>query len=171
MNRRAFTLLELLLVLGIICLMAGAATLQLRQPYRRVRFESVAESLVEVDRQVRSRSRAANAAGLMQIDLERRKLSIQFPAGVVASLPDYRLPSGFMLTRLRTSAGEYRGGRATVMIRPDGVSITYALLLETAEQSRWIIFLGGTGQVLLAESANEVQKLFSSLREEGIDFN
>jgi hypothetical protein len=57
------------------------------------------------------------------------------------------------------------------MIRPDGVSITYALLLETAEQSRWIIFLGGTGQVLLAESANEVQKLFSSLREEGIDFN
>jgi type II secretory pathway pseudopilin PulG len=171
LKSRAFTLLELLLILGIVALMAGAVTLQFRQPYRRVRFEAVAETLVAIDRQVRSRARAANVAGLLQIDLEWHKLTPRFPAGVAATLPEYQLPSGFMLTRLRTSGGEDRGGRVGVVIRPSGVSITYALLLETDEQSRWIVFLGGTGQVVFVENVNEVQKLFKSLREEGVDFN
>lgn len=171
LNHRAFTLLEIMLMLGIMALVVGTATFQFRQPYRRVRFESVAEVLVEVDRQVRSRARAANAAGLLEIDLERQKLAFQFPGGLAASLPDYLLPSGFTLTSLRTSVGEQRGGRTTIVIRPDGVSISYAVLLETVEQARWIVVLGGTGQVLFLENANEVQTLFNSLREERIDLD
>lgn len=171
LNHRAFTLLEIMLMLGIMALVVGTATFQFRQPYRRVRFESVAEVLAEVDRQVRSRARAANAAGLLEIDLERQKLAFQFPGGLAASLPDYLLPSGFTLTSLRTSVGEQRGGRTTIVIRPDGVSISYAVLLETVEQARWIVVLGGTGQVLFLENANEVQTLFNSLREERIDLD
>lgn len=162
-RKAGFTLLELLVVLVISSLVGSIVVVRLWGPYRAARFEQVVEQLILTDRQFRHgclrRSRSADNhfdidSGVVSAD----RPGTESPTAILLRLSDARLEM------VVTAAGRFDYGKATVSCNRFGQTPTYGLKLRDSRgRSRWIVFLGITGQPMEFEDDKEVFRMFQTL--------
>jgi prepilin-type N-terminal cleavage/methylation domain-containing protein len=149
MNRRGFTLLEILLVVALMALLAGAATFKLTQTLRSTTSDDVAGRIIELDDLARTRARNSRAATELTFQLNGGKA---FYAEVNESHPRSRLSFGRCRPcAILTADGSRSAGTVSIACSPLGYSLSYAV--EISEPSgdrqkgrrRWICFAGLTG--------------------------
>ncbi|MCC3245798.1 prepilin-type N-terminal cleavage/methylation domain-containing protein [Methylocystis sp. WRRC1] len=85
-RRAGFTLMETLVVMGLIALLAGMGSQLVRSPSSRLRLESATRGLCGTLRATRARAIGTNSETAVVIDLERK--SYTSPVGGEGLLPE-----------------------------------------------------------------------------------
>ncbi len=150
----AFSLVELVVVLAIVAVLAGGVMLSVRTHVARARLMAACRLLAAWDAQTRQAARAAD-----------RPLLLSIASSGTVRLPGRKprhLGHGIVADRLWTGKQATRRGTLKVVIATTGQSDTYAVRLTSGGHvSRWIVVLGGSGQVLELEDVRDVQALLA----------
>ncbi len=148
MRRRApaFTLIEMVGVLAIMALLAGAAVVSLHGSRRRVDLRDAVEQIAQADASVRAVARGVDTPVGMKIVLSTGQLFRIGPDAVTAKLAE--LPRDVSIRRVRIGDENVDSGDLTVEISSRGASPSYAVRVDdTAGEHQWVVAAGLTGQV------------------------
>lgn len=159
-SRTAFTLVELMAVVVLMGLVALSVGYSVRPSLAAAHQASALQRLRAIDRTIREQCVQRGAAQDLWISGMSR-LELRVPATNESRLLDGQLPIRRILTPSSESTGEAIGLR----YRPDGSSPTFAVELGTpAIASRFVVFLGGSGQVLEFDDVVAVQDVLAVVR-------
>ena len=164
MPPKAFTLLELLVVLTIMGLLAAVAVVRLQGPLHAARAGDVAGRIAFTDGQVRSHSRRFARPSRLVYDLDENSAYAESdtPGGVRQY--HFALPDTVRLAAVRMARGDVERGKATIEVTSDGHTPTYAVRLDSDDRhGQWLLFSGLTGQVTKLKAQADVQELFQLL--------
>lgn len=163
-NLRGFTLIELVVVLVILALAAGAITLRLQGPLERATLADTVGRIVAFDARTRVLARRHDKMLRIEVDLSAGVLTrIGTATGEPAGMP-LELPEGVRLAECRLASENASIGRVAVPVSSRGLSKSYALCVVGADGPRhWLIVAGLTGQVTRTEDAHTVETLFAAL--------
>ena len=147
--RPAFTLVELLAVMGLLSLFVAALSFNYKTPMELARLRNAQERIEGIDRRLRL---AANRRGTpveLQVEVDDGVFTVKDRENSEQFGGSYRLPPSIRLNRVYVN-GEQAAGRETIIrYCSTGPTKTYAIGLEGAGgQSRWILFVGATGQTV-----------------------
>ena len=151
--RRAFTLIEMMLVVLLIGALAGAAAMSFVRPLR-----AAIEQIRAFDATARQVARRSGREVEIVIDPYYRQL-VRREEGRDISI--FRLPDGLRIKQVRTSGNARQGSELTLAISPHGWSRSYALRLVGHEFDRWLLVAGMSGQVTVIEDESHVQDILS----------
>ncbi len=158
--RTAFTLVELMAVVVLMGVVALSVGYSVRPSLAAARQANAVQRLRAVDRMIREQCVQKDSARELWITGLSR-LELRNPETGESRLLEAQVPIRRILTSTSESVGEAVGLR----YRPDGSSPTYALELGTpAIASRYLLFIGGSGQVLELNHEPAVQELLAVLR-------
>jgi prepilin-type N-terminal cleavage/methylation domain-containing protein len=164
---RAFTLIEVIVVLVLTALLTTAVAVALTSPARAARARDAAERIDSFDRLVREHAKRAGAAQAIVFDLNRgtvRRGETESEDGIREPGSILQLPGQFRVERLLLPGGPVLSGEVRVPVSPRGQTPSYAVLLvERKQKPHWLVFAGLTGQMTEARDATEVEQLFAAL--------
>ena len=141
---RAFTLLEVLVVVVVMALIATSATFSFRKPMQNAAQADAIQQLRDMDLTTRQAAMRFNRPMQISFDLAEQNVSRvenSFPTRTI------HLPRGIRLTELRTAALRIFDSQHSVNISESGIGSTYAVHLTGNQFDRWILFSGMTGEM------------------------
>ena len=167
---KAFTLVEILVVIALAAVLATMAVVSLAGSFRTARAEDVAGQVANYDRLTREWVRRFGRPARLTFDLDRGTVHRSFAEeaeptggdrdGPAAPAPARRVPH--RAARIRQRVGD--GGRNFDPLFGPGQTPTYAVLLAGPKGERqWLVTAGLTGKVTRADDDREVQDLFRTL--------
>jgi type II secretion system protein H len=160
-----FTLVELVAVLTIVAIFAGAASLSLRGPRQAARLESAVERLTMVDRQLREHARHYGRSEQLTICPNTGRIAAVAHDGRKTPIAPFQL-DGRVIEQV--AIGERRSDcdEVTIDYTGQGRSATFAVRLRGPEgKSHWLLFAGATGQMVRIEDEKTVEELLSLARD------
>ncbi len=179
MARRAFTLMEMMLVLLLLALLAGSVVWSLTGQVQRTRRADAINRLAHADAMTRV---AAQRVGpcVLRIDLDEQTFRRVHDSGGREHVAHRAaVPEGYRVDRVVVGPGERRAGtlprgdtafqRTSGMVEvayaSSGRSGSYALHLTATQRDDaiWLVFAGLTGHMTAIEHDNEVDNLFALL--------
>jgi prepilin-type N-terminal cleavage/methylation domain-containing protein len=175
MRRGAFTLIEVMAVVALLALAAGAVTWSFVDEVRRSSRTAACNQIMRADRMARLAGQRLGRQCVLRFDLAgQRVFRVLKGEGCQEDSHAVRLSSGCRLDRLTVADDSARGaanGSATpadsgvvdIAYSTGGRSASYAVRLTGKDWSGWLVFAGLTGQVTLIEHEEEVQNLFTLL--------
>lgn len=141
MRARGFTLLEMLLVLGLLALLAGAAVAWGARAGGAADLRATARELEASLRGLRGEAIAGGAPAALLVDLAQRRWSVE-GRGAVRSLPEG------LAVRLVTAQSEVRGDTlGRIVFYPDGTSTGGGLELVRGGSRMLVLVDWLTGRV------------------------
>ena len=190
MRRSGFTILELIAVLAIMGILAGAAVWSVAGWAASARRADLLERIAALDNRGRAAARRLGRPGVLEIDLDAdrlarrpaegrphraRPLPVALPAGYEIDrlrVPKSPTPAGY--TAARPEPGLHRRGKVTLGYGTGGRSVSYALRLTRAKRasaaesraasgSKWLVVSGLTGETTVVEKSGVIEKLFRAL--------
>jgi len=168
---KAFSLVEIMVVLVIMAVVAGAVTLRLEGPLKRASMRELVDCVAGFDRLTRVWAREQDRPVTIVVDMAEGELSRVALDGkdeATAVGSALVLPERFEVAEVRTVLGRNEGGRAEIPCSRRGFSASYALCLEDDSGMRqWILFAGLTGQMIQADDERQVQTIFEALAGKG----
>jgi prepilin-type N-terminal cleavage/methylation domain-containing protein len=154
----AFTLLELMAVLVITAILAGAVVLTMSGRLDEARMTDVVARLGDLDRWTRHDARRLRPACLV-FDLDR-DMAWRDTGERNRILT---LPPGYSLAALRDSRGTVRDGEVRIECSSEGRTDSYALAVAGPDHAlAWVVFAGLTGQSTQAVNEAEIDTVFAS---------
>jgi len=179
MNRRGFTLIEMIAVVLLLGLLAGSVAYAMTGELRRGTREEAVDVIRYMDHMTRLTADRFGRPCALRFELDKRRLRrVIDPAGRSAeTLSTRRLPRPFRIDRLvaatvddqrrgKPTLTKVRGwehGRADVNVGVDGRGPTYALRLTGDARDEWLVFAGLTGRMMRVEDERAVDNLFDRL--------
>ena len=161
---RGFTLIELVAVLAIMALTAAAVALDIRGPLRRIGMRSCLDEVVAFDRLTRTYAQEQDRAVQVMVDLGAGRLRRTDEEGRADLGTPVEVPAPYRLARLRLAGQDIRWGTAALACSPQGLTPTWAILVEgPGNRRRWAVFAGLSGQVLETENDHDVDSLFAAI--------
>ena len=154
---KAFTLIELVIAMAILAVLSSIAAVSLSGTINRYQLSQALEIVQRFDS--RARRDAVSNGTFIDIAIDQPKGNFQIgPQGRAVA---YQIPSrveitGFQLPRKRIASGKH-----LAQFNPEGHSTSYALQLTVGQQTRWIVFLGMTGQSLVTQDERVVHEILS----------
>lgn len=133
-------------------LVASMATLSLRGFTVRQKLAQAAERVEQFDLALRRAARRDRKGAIGIIDGGQGQLSIPKINKTI------QLPSQVDIEMVLTGSSRERG----VPVSPDGSSPSYAVRLSTGKAFRWVLIVGGSGQVIHDADATLVNAVFGS---------
>ncbi len=167
--RTGYTLIELIAVVTLLSLVSATITVSFRRPLLEARFSSFCETLLGIDDRARSAAMASEVSGQIVFDLKNQAVKSSRSNDGSLFWQTIYVPDGLRLVALRTRHGRVSDDSVVLPVSISGATATYALNVTSTAKSRWIIVFGGTGQSWEVEDEKEVEKLFKSIRQQGID--
>lgn len=154
--RTGYTLLELMIVVTLMALVVGTASVKLVAPYRMAQADSILERIQSVDRLARRVAKRKRDKLTLQATDNTLFLSdrrgVRLPSSVIPLRPH------FELIRFRQLGGD---NDQVVEFNGRGQSPTYAIeLSDRIEDRHWILFLGLTGEAIPLDSERELEEIF-----------
>ena len=167
MQRRAFTLVEVAVVILIMGIMAGAVTLRLASPMHRAGLATAVAEIGSFDHLTRTQAREADRPMRLVIDLAEGRLLRTTEEGDPLGTT-FALPSGYRLARLLVADRTIYSGSTSLCCSRLGATPTYAVLVEAPDgQKRWVLVAGLTGQTMESDDEKEVQGILDAARPRG----
>jgi prepilin-type N-terminal cleavage/methylation domain-containing protein len=163
MNRpRAFSLIELSVVLVIVAIAAAAVTLNARGRMRHVTLADAVGAFVAYERTTRVAARQQDRPMVLSIDVsggEVRRVSTD--DGRPESVP-MTLPGRVSVARVLIRDRRIDYGAAAIRINTHGLSCTYAVLLGDGTRSQWLVVPGLTGRIVEVGDEDEVLDILAA---------
>lgn len=157
-----FTLLELAVVLVLLALLAGVATMRLALPYRQARLGDVVQRIRVMDEQVRFRAARCDQAVWLVCDFDSNAICAEVSGDERVAHLRCVLPRAIALGRVRLVGRIHDGGRMTIPVAADGQTASYAVRLDVGQRpGPWLFFAGISGQMTVLESETDVDELFA----------
>jgi len=162
---RAFTLIEIMVVVVLIGLLSGAAMLSFARPLRARRARQAVEELVSFD--TASRQAARNFGRDVEIvfelsadrtELSRRELTSEPRETFRASLP-----GGFHVEQVRSAKQTASSGDVAIRCSPRGLSRSYAVRVVGPEFDQWLLVAGLSGQVSVVSNETKVESILAGI--------
>jgi prepilin-type N-terminal cleavage/methylation domain-containing protein len=167
-GRRAFSLVELALVLVILALAAGTVAVGVRGTLARVTLADCLDEIEVFDRTTRRLATEQGEALRLVVDLARGRLRRTGADGREERGVAYRLPDGWRIAEVRLVGRRVTTGTVAVSVSARGLGPTYALRLGGAEgRGCWIAVAGLTGQTWEPEDEDAVQQVFETIGRRG----
>ena len=144
---RAFSLIELIVVLVIVAALVSIVSLSLSTHVERAALTRAFEQLRQADRQARQTARAT-----------QENISIVFAEHAAVILPDSKefvMPQGITI-EMTPDFSQQR----SINIAANGASATYVFQLRHGARKAWFVGLGLSGQCLLLDRESAVYELF-----------
>lgn len=151
MRNKAFTLVEILLVIALIGLMIGATTWAFEGLSRSASHEATLNAVVRADRMMRLSARRLGKPRAIQFDLDKQTLR------EISDHPRDINISGCRVDRVVVQGSDEN--QATVQCTPAGTSPSYAVRLVGKDSTGWLVFCGLTGQSTWIQHENDTQNL------------
>jgi prepilin-type N-terminal cleavage/methylation domain-containing protein len=173
---KGFTLIELMVVIMILGLLAGAAAWMMTDQLAAGSRDHAVGQISAADRMARLAAAAGGGDTRLEIDLDRgRFVRLERPADGAAHAPGHpvALPDDFTIKRvmlaLPSGISEVFSGRVSIEYSTEGTSCSYAIELDAADRSVWLLVSGLTGQTLVQEEAGHVETLLALLATGRVD--
>lgn len=188
MRRAAFTLIEVMAVVALLGLLAGATVWLMADDARRASRAEAAATIAHADRTTRLAARRLGAPCVLRCDLDAQRLRrvVGGPRDEQDPSHAVELPVGYRIARItlpsvpgcspRARGVEPRfdtgSGVVDIPYSTAGRSPTYAVRIDfEGDQSRrsdedagrWLLVAGLTGQVMVVNDEEEVDNLFRTL--------
>jgi prepilin-type N-terminal cleavage/methylation domain-containing protein len=145
-TRRAFTLIEMMVVLVLAAVLTTAVAVALTSPARAAQARDAAERIESFDRLVREHARTAGMAQAIVFDLNRgtvRRAEAEAQDGIREPGSVLQLPGQFRVERLLLPGGPVVSGEVRVPVSPRGQAPSYAILLtERRQKPHWLVSPG-----------------------------
>lgn len=141
MRARGFTLLEMLLVLGLVALLAGAAVAWGARAGGAADLRATARAMEASLRALRGEAIAGGAPAALLVDLEGRRW------GVEGDGRSHALPEGLGVRLVTAQAEIYGGSRGRIVFYPDGTSTGGGLELLRGDSRMLVLVDWLTGRV------------------------
>ncbi len=154
-ERRAFTLLELLVVLTIASLLAGLVGLSLRGHFQQAVLARAIDQIVEADRLARQLA-MTNPARTLGLQWDTQRLRISINGGQRAIQLAQKIELG-ELRQLDTDG--WTTARDSIAFANNGTSPTYAVRLSAGAASKWLVVFGLSGQARVFEREEVLTEL------------
>lgn len=170
MRSRAFTLIEVLLVLMLVTLLATVSALSLRGPARVATMEEAIDLIEHLARTARDRAARTGETHFLIIDLDKaiiqiKKSSSEADATMIA-FAESAQPSAIWISNRPVKSGEI-----AIPFQPNGGSPAYAITIsDTTATARRLLVLGPTGQTLEMND-DESTAAFFSMQESRIGYD
>jgi prepilin-type N-terminal cleavage/methylation domain-containing protein len=166
MKSRAFTLVEITVVLLIAGIAAAAVTLKLSGPVSRVKLQDVVESFVQFYGSKRSYARQQGKPLRLEVEMSENRV-VRWD---VTNLEDEKkagrplvLPEGFRIEKFIIAAQDGPADATLLNFSRQGFCRSYAIKVADKFQSRWIFFVGLTGQTLEIDDEQKVNEIMELL--------
>ncbi len=179
MQRRAFTLVEVMVVVLLMGLLAGAVALSLGGDVADSVRGNVVGRIAETDHLARLAARRMGGRTELQIDLDEQLLRYVSRVGEAdehgshaVRLADAHVVDRVLMGGSSTSAiREIEKGTVHIAMSENGHSASYALRVSTRSDGHrtWLVFAGLTGQVTVLEDEEDAYELFETLSTGRID--
>jgi len=160
MAARAFSLMELTVVLLILAIAAAAVALNVRPPLNAAVMKDAVGQVIQFDRLSRAYARQHDCAleaawdgssgKLVRFDDQHRQVGGKLELGE-------RLAIGRLMVAGQKEPLEAR----TVPYSRQGLAPTYAMMLEGGGKSQWLVIVGLTGQCLEVNDESSVLEILS----------
>jgi prepilin-type N-terminal cleavage/methylation domain-containing protein len=161
---KAFTLIEVMVVLLVVSIAAGAVTLCLAGPKRRAELDDVVGGVVQFDLLARQYALRHGKAVQLVFDLDGGKLlRVPGPKAREAEFPQYALPGGCRLAALVLAERKVTRGRAAIWCSDRGLTPTYAVRIDARVGRRWVVLAGLTGQATEFGDDTEIEQAIALL--------
>jgi prepilin-type N-terminal cleavage/methylation domain-containing protein len=152
-SRRAFTLIEVMLVVLLVVILAGAAAMSFARPLRAARAREAIEQIRAFDAAARQVARRSGREVEIVLDAYRQELVRREQGRDVSQV---RLPNGLRIDQVRTSGDAREGLDLSLSVSPHGWSRSYAMRLVGLEFDGWLLVAGMSGQVTVIEDESRV---------------
>jgi prepilin-type N-terminal cleavage/methylation domain-containing protein len=178
MRRRAFTLIEVMAVVIVLGLLAGATVWRMTEQMRRGSRAGAIGRIAYADRMARLSARYRGRECILRFDLDRHGVRrYEGPDETRRGAGDgIRLPVTHEIDRVVVSpygeAGEtaqHPDGRSAdsgvvdIPYSKAGRSPSYALRLRCGSEAVWLVVSGLTGQISMQQDQQEVDHVFTML--------
>lgn len=159
-SRWGFSLLELLVVLGILGLLTTAAVARLNLPITQARREAARERWILLDRQLREQAR--HQGRTLKVTLALAERSAKLVDG--ASSEKFLVRPEDFPESMICGPGDSSLQTLRLDYLPDGTTCSYATAWKsTNSQSDWLLIVGRTGQTLTITKREQVDALLANL--------
>lgn len=158
--RRAFTLIELVVVMIIMGTLASMVVYSLGGTIDRHRMSQAVETIEIFDARARRTARTLRGAVNARIDRSEGKLSVN--ADRPGHDVSFRLPSRVEITEIRFGSKQLRGRETGFRVSAQGRSASYAVQLQRGKLTKWLVVLGFSGQVVTMDKEGEVNAILSN---------
>jgi prepilin-type N-terminal cleavage/methylation domain-containing protein len=168
MKAKAFTLIEMLVVLALSAILAGIVTVSLVGSFHTARAQDVAGGISTYDRLAREYFRTFGRSGSLVFDLGRgtvTRIETQELKSQFSNSAPLHLPSEFHLSQVVTAERTTASGEVSIPCSADGQTPSYALnLTDDTGKQYWVVTAGLTGKSIQANDEQEVRDIFTALR-------
>ncbi len=169
-SRRAYTLIELAVVITLSTLLTSIAVVSLVSPHKAARKQREAEAFIHFERVCRTAARRDRETYQMQFDLGRNVVECTRGNGEHFKTISIRGGIDIRAVRVRDRV-LVDNGRVTVPINRRGISPTYGISLDDGDQSWWLLIAGGSGFMVEIEKDRDVEHAFQAIEANGADVN
>jgi prepilin-type N-terminal cleavage/methylation domain-containing protein len=166
-SSRAFTLIEVTVVIIVMALLATAAALSFARPLRSARASEAIELVRTFDGNARTAARRFGSEIEMRFDLSRKELvrRVIRDDGRRRSedISRSRLPGGCRVDRMILAGGETRDtGEVVIHCSSGGLSRSYGVHVIGNGPDRWLVVAGLSGQISEAKNETELRSILES---------
>ena len=164
MRARAFTLIEILLVVLIMGIGAAAVSLSLGSSLQRRQVQDVTTGVRQFDQTSRHYARTFGQRIQLVFDLDGGRILRQQGDASAAKLSgEYVLPQGYRLAGLLVDGRQCHDGRAAIHCSDRGCSPSYAVGISDGKSTRWVLFAGLSGAAVERDDEKDVQQTLAAL--------
>jgi prepilin-type N-terminal cleavage/methylation domain-containing protein len=168
MRRRAFTLLEVMAVVVLLGLTAGAVAWSFAGHVRHASRDAAVSQFVRADRLARLAAQRQGRPCALRIDLTTQRLvrHMGAPTEAPAEQAHSATLAGGRCDRIvvaGTAASTAPAGIVEIPFSPGGRSPSYAVRLVFSERALWLVFSGLTGQATVIENEQHAHNLLAAL--------
>ncbi|MCH1439062.1 MAG: type II secretion system GspH family protein [Rubripirellula sp.] len=158
-NRQGFTLLELMIVFVILSLLATIAMTSLASRVGDYRFTQAVEIIGRVD--AHARRQASTQRRTVCTSVATMASTLRVSTAQDPNIRSFKLPSGIHIGETKFRQQTSPTTDFDIRYNQYGASPTYAFKLTQGSQSKWIIVLGASGQIIQTSEVGEVNDILS----------
>ncbi len=159
MVRRGFSLVEMLIVLLILAVVAGAVVLRIGPKPGRAALADITDRVLFFDHNSRVLTRQRGEPINMVFNLAVCSARCEDKNGKRLVENSMELPARCSIAKLMTAGRQFTSSSVSIHCSPLGLSPSYAVLLEAGDWRQWVLISGLTGQPTKVQDEKQVKAI------------